>query len=326
MGNVAWSRTYGDEEQQWGSCVKTLDDGYLILGSSEAPGTHQEDIILLRTDLDGNDVWRRIYGGEYIELGSELVVTEDNNYIIVGTTHTSNWQAHNLLLMKTDSAGNVCWRRTYFENTHSQGHSIVCTGDGGFAIAGEVGRSNPSNIELLVMKTDAGGNLGWHSIMGNVYTDIGYSIAVTDDHGFIVAGMFVEPGYPTLPEAFITRLSSDPLLPVTISLSPHGLPMQIPAAGGSFQFDALLMNTLDAPTSGTIWSVVQLPNGQYYSGPELIRTNYTFEPGVAHSITNVEQSVPSFAPVGTYIYTARIGFYPNDIFAQDSFEFEKLEE
>lgn len=124
-------------------------------------------------------------------------------------------------------------------------------------------------------------------------------------------------------EVRLCAASTSPLgQTATVALTPYNPPIQIPASGGSFDYNIEASNGGAAPVSGDVWCDVTLPNGSQYGptlGPVLITLN------VGQSLNrDRSQTVPGAAPTGTYTYHAYIGDYPGVIWDQDSFTFEKL--
>ncbi len=113
------------------------------------------------------------------------------------------------------------------------------------------------------------------------------------------------------------------LPPLEITLTPYNPPIQIPATGGSFDFNIALTNLETAPLNFDAWIIVTLPDGSPF-GPVLGPVNLTI-PGSSSVDRDRIQSVPSAAPSGEYIYHAYAGIYPGYVWVNDSFTFEKLE-
>ena len=109
---------------------------------------------------------------------------------------------------------------------------------------------------------------------------------------------------------------------VSITLTPINPPIQIPASGGSFDFNVALTNNETGPATFDAWIMAELPNGSFY-GPLLGPVDLTL-PGSASIDRNRTQSVPAGAPSGTYGYWGYVGSYPNGVWSSDSFAFEKL--
>jgi hypothetical protein len=106
------------------------------------------------------------------------------------------------------------------------------------------------------------------------------------------------------------------------TMSPYGAPIQIPAGGGSFEFNLAGENLGPQTVVSDFWTDVTLPSGSVY-GPILGPLELTWP--VAWS-TNRDrtQEVPGTAPAGTYSYNGYTGIYPDITWSVASFEFEKL--
>jgi hypothetical protein len=78
--------------------------------------------------------------------------------------------------------------KTYGESTDSLACSLVQTIDGGFALLGEDVGSSYAIDDLLLVKTDASGNMIWEHTYGNTGDDQGNDVIQTVDGGFAIAG------------------------------------------------------------------------------------------------------------------------------------------
>jgi len=112
------------------------------------------------------------------------------------------------------------------------------------------------------------------------------------------------------------------VFPLTMTITPTVIPVQVPAGGGSFDF------TFDMQNSGTtayvvdVWTDITLPTGPIY--PILNRENITMSPG-GSLIRNLTQFVPGTAMSGVYSYNAYVRDHSTwQVYLQDSFPFEKL--
>lgn len=109
---------------------------------------------------------------------------------------------------------------------------------------------------------------------------------------------------------------------VTVTLTPYGTPIQIPASGGSFNYNIAATNGETSAQSFDVWCMVTLPNGTPF-GPVLGPVNLTL--AAAASINRDRtQNVPASAPAGNYTYLAYVGDYPGVVWDSDNFPFTKL--
>jgi len=98
-------------------------------------------------------------------------------------------------------------------------------------------------------------------------------------------------------------------------------PPEIQPGGGTLEFSIGLDNISTSPVNFDIWTMVTLPNGTEY-GP-LINGNYTV-PGQTSPMRDRIQAVPASAPAGNYFYNVFVGDYPDEVWSQDFFAFQKL--
>ena len=108
---------------------------------------------------------------------------------------------------------------------------------------------------------------------------------------------------------------------ITITLTPFSSPIQIPANGGTFDFNIAVQNIGQTAENVDIWTMVTLPNGTEY-GPIINFQDYLLNPG-ANPNRDRTQTVPANAPPGSYTYNAYIGDYPDIILNEDHFNFVK---
>ena len=117
---------------------------------------------------------------------------------------------------------------------------------------------------------------------------------------------------------------TEPIPPpdVTVTLTPENPPIVIPANGGSFNFNIAGDNNGTSPAAFDVWTYATLPNGTQY-GPIIFVSNFTLAAGAAVERDRT-QAVPANAPSGDYTYDAYLGLYPNIVWDEDHFDFEKL--
>jgi len=113
-GVETWNRSFGGTDYESGISVEqTNDGGYIIAGTSSSRRVSLDDVLLIKTDGNGNEIWNRTFGGTGMEYGNSVQQTSDGGYIIVGDTLPILGDS-NILLIKTDSQGKS--KTTSFNN------------------------------------------------------------------------------------------------------------------------------------------------------------------------------------------------------------------
>ncbi|KXB07357.1 hypothetical protein AKJ52_00365 [candidate division MSBL1 archaeon SCGC-AAA382C18] len=131
--------------------------------------------------------WSKAYGGSKDEWANSIVQTEDGGYVILGTTRSYGAGGSDFWLVKTDSMGNMEWTKTYGGEENEWARSIVCTSDGGYAIAGGT-TSFGDGGDFWLVKTDSYGYKEWSKTYGGSDLEQANSLIQTSDDGYVIAG------------------------------------------------------------------------------------------------------------------------------------------
>jgi hypothetical protein len=176
-GNVVWKKIFGDEYSYLtgSSVIETNDHGYVVTGCG---------CWLVKLDNNGKIIWEKI--GYFGTEGNEIIQTFDGGLVIVG--YEGNYKSKNIFLLKTDSNGNKIWAKTFDNEKFDYGCSIKQSSDGGYIIVGYSSPVDNGEGELWLFKTDGNGTLLWENTFSDIRSKRGYSVQITDDDGFIIAG------------------------------------------------------------------------------------------------------------------------------------------
>jgi len=129
----------------------------------------------------------KTYGRTYWNWAYSVQQTSDGGYIVAGETYSFGAGSTDMLLFKTDAFGNVQWAKTYGGGMDE--YAIVQqTLDGGYILAGSTRSFGAGWYDILLIKTDANGNIQWAKTSGGTGYDGAYSVQQTSDGGYIVAG------------------------------------------------------------------------------------------------------------------------------------------
>ena len=187
-GNKQWSRIFGGKSSDKAYCVQqTSDDGFIITGKTYAYDVFY-DIWLIKTDIVGNELWNKTFGGIDIDSAHSVWQTHDGGYIIAGTTSSFGDDGRNVWLVKTDPNGNEQWNKTYWEPCMDCATLIRQTHDGGYIIAGVVNSNFTDTYNIYLAKTDSSGNMQWNKTFAKNTYNQAYCIKQTSDGGYIIAG------------------------------------------------------------------------------------------------------------------------------------------
>ncbi|MDD5529000.1 MAG: T9SS type A sorting domain-containing protein [bacterium] len=158
-GDTLWTRTYGGTGCEWGGAVQqTKDNGFIITGGANFLKANYEDVYLIRTDLSGDTLWTKIYGGKGDDWGCYVQQTQDDGFITVGERASFEGYVQDIYLLKTNSSGDTLWTKIFAGGGTDWGNYVHQTFDGGFIIAGltlSFGAGN-GDAYLIKLKPETG--------------------------------------------------------------------------------------------------------------------------------------------------------------------------
>lgn len=79
---------HGGTGDQVGVDFQIIEDGFLLLGNSVSSTLSKSQVFLVRTDLLGNEIWRREYGGVKNEFATAIEVDQTGNIYMSVTIET----------------------------------------------------------------------------------------------------------------------------------------------------------------------------------------------------------------------------------------------
>lgn len=167
---------------------QTLDNGYIITGSTSSFGQGNTDLYLMKLDSMGQIKFERAIGNHDNEVGRSVVQLTDSSYVTVGYTNSIGFGGYDVYLIKTDKIGNVIWQKTIGGSDWDFAYSLQETTDGGFIIGGTTYSFGYGNADGYVIKTDASGNVSWSKTYGGANDDEFKSVIQTIDGGYALTG------------------------------------------------------------------------------------------------------------------------------------------
>lgn len=114
MGQFMWHKTFGGFNQDVGKSIALLTDGgFVITGYSSSYGAGGYDVITIRTDKFGNQLWLKSFGGLDWDFGNDVIIGPDGNIIVCGSTYSYGYGNKDGLVLKYDLNGNLLWHKQY---------------------------------------------------------------------------------------------------------------------------------------------------------------------------------------------------------------------
>ena len=226
-GNLLWEKTYGGSFLDEVIKVRVTQNGDFIMAGgtysfSSNPGI-TDDLYLIRTDPQGNQRWHQTYGTANIDWANDLVETPSGEILITGLKNNTNLAltSGQTYLIKTDSAGNLIWDKSFTLNPfRNEGQAIITTPDGGILVSGFTTNAI-TGTDAFVVKTDAAGNILWQHIFNNGSAQTferSYGL-IQDDQGKILISGTKNFSPTQQPDIFFLKLTDNAILNIEENLA-----------------------------------------------------------------------------------------------------------
>lgn len=193
-GSIIWSKLYctvgNDYIPALHALIQMPDSGFTVAMGCDTNLTNFEDLAIIRTDKNGDTLWTKYYHAMYRDQASSISPTSDGGFIISGRSNSFGNFIMDMILIKTDSLGNIEWSRRYGGPVWDEATGAIQTSDGGYAVCGSTRSfSVAGEYDCLVFKTDSAGTVEWATAVGDTSDDALYSIIETPDGGLVSTGI-----------------------------------------------------------------------------------------------------------------------------------------
>ncbi|WP_423737731.1 RHS repeat-associated core domain-containing protein [Chitinophaga caseinilytica] len=122
---------------------------------------------------------------------NDIQRTHDNGYIMAGSTTGLGSGGKDAYVIKTDSAGNLLWAKTFGAEANDELVRLERTADGGYIAIGATNSYCYDYGAILVLKLDAQGNLAWNKAVdfGSNFGGKGTDVLPVKNGEFVFGGL-----------------------------------------------------------------------------------------------------------------------------------------
>lgn len=210
---IEWQRTIGGDLSDRLLTIQITSDGGYILGgesNSNSSGEKNEnsrgdfDYWIVKLNNTGEIEWQKTLGGSGLEVFGDLIISQDNGYIVGGYSTSpisgdktlDNYGLFNFWVLKLNSEGEIIWQKVYggFEgevlNSMKQksNGNILLAGSSSSNISGVKTENSRGSSDFWLLEVDENGEILGQKTIGGSEADSIQDIFCLDDGRYFLAG------------------------------------------------------------------------------------------------------------------------------------------
>jgi hypothetical protein len=142
-------------------CKITKDKNFILAGTIQGFGNYDHDILLIKTDSLGNQLFRKTYNLGAIDNARSIIETPDKGYLLGGYSwdYYNAWASGNGRIIKLDSMGNFEWGRQFGNPIYNDAQALVALApDSNYIVATSYAYYtmplSASDLKIQVIKID----------------------------------------------------------------------------------------------------------------------------------------------------------------------------
>jgi hypothetical protein len=187
---IEWQNNYGGTDRDVAYDIYRVGNDLMLVGISKSPVSGNKtaskfgdwDVWIVKTDLDGNKLWDKTFGGDNSDIlkasdqlnNGNLILAVSSFSGISGNKTTSNAGLADYWIFEIDENGDYVWEKTLGTDKQDTPDDIVYFDNNIYISGTSTGEVNGDKTEPLygfsdywIVKTDATGNKIWDRAIGS---------------------------------------------------------------------------------------------------------------------------------------------------------------
>jgi len=187
-GDLQWTKYYGTSYFDFGLHLNLADSFDLILvGFTATPGILQQEILVIKVDSSGQELWRKNYGGPGNQNCRYVEKTSDGMYILCGFVSDPSG-SNDVYVLKLDANGDMVWDTTYSGVDNDYGMKIIESSPLNYVMSADTRSVGNGGYDVAIFGMNDTGNLNFSNVHGDAFQNGCQGIMKTSGGVYVVYG------------------------------------------------------------------------------------------------------------------------------------------
>ncbi len=190
-GQEEWVKTWGGSSDDKGfSIFIDSSNNIFIVGYTKSLGDADGDIVIIKYDIMGNEIWNKTWGGTLFDYANYIIEDSSGNFFIVGQTNSFGHPNGDALLIKFNSNFEEQWYKTWGGTEIDSANKIELDSSGYLyvVVTSDSVDSHAGYSDVVLLKYDEDGNYQWERSWGTSFDQRGSSLALDSNNNVYITG------------------------------------------------------------------------------------------------------------------------------------------
>jgi hypothetical protein len=178
IGTLKWYKNIGIDNSMEGAKSITSGNGaaeYILAGYQNKYDTSGYNFYVVKTDLNGDTLWTRTFGGADWDMAYSVDTLQDSTYVIAGETYSFGNGNSDMYVIRIDKNGDTLWTRTFGGPEDDYARYVFTDRHDNIMLVGTTFSFGAGGADAYFIYLNAMGDTIWTKSYGTASDDYGYS-------------------------------------------------------------------------------------------------------------------------------------------------------
>ena len=190
-GQEGWVKTWGgsSDDRAYDIYIDASDNVYIV-GTTKSLGDSDGDLIIIKFDTLGNEIWNKTWGGNQYDTGRYIIEDTFGNFYVSGQSSSFGDADGDALLVKFNNNFEELWNVTWGGSESDIANKVEKGSDGNIYVIGHSDSLDPSpgESDVFLLKYSSSGDFEWERDWGTSYSQRGIGLALDSNDNIYITG------------------------------------------------------------------------------------------------------------------------------------------
>jgi len=176
LGALQWFKNIGGAGIEGARSIACgYNNEFILAGFKNNLDSMGYDVFVVKTDLNGDTLWTRTFGGSDWDMAYSIDKLADSTYVVAGETYSFGNGNRDVYVLRINQMGDTIWTKTFGGTADDYAKYVYVDRHNNIVVIGSTESFGAGGSDLYVVYMDVNGDTIWTKAYGTVNDDYGYS-------------------------------------------------------------------------------------------------------------------------------------------------------